>query len=304
MLLLLVHPRPLQLEQTQRHTIDRLLGIWGTGSPALIRRDLGLDDVRTLYIKECARLLRRLYSDECQHTLAAQMATNGAIDLFVRHKVLIRLREKVTGHGLDLKVVLNSALGKEEFKDYLDQKCAKRTWEQICTPPTPSDTDPDPLLPSAVQLYIRTCKAANTAQPCQMMSSYLVQGSFTNRLLAHAGNVRQLLMLRTGCSTLRVHTDKLTPYAERLCQQCTRRHLDDPAHLFFSCVRTQHSRIFSIAEMKKTEIYSQWESLHTDQQMAIFLLEATPQTLGLVVDGHQLQSILRPWRTQALQALE
>ena len=85
---------------------------------------------------------------------------------------------------------------------------------------------------------------------------------------------------------------------------CSHRHLDDPEHLFFSCVRTQHSRMFSIAEMKKTELYPQWESLHIDQQMAIFLLEVTPQELGIEVDGPQLQHILTPWRIQALQALE
>ena len=85
---------------------------------------------------------------------------------------------------------------------------------------------------------------------------------------------------------------------------CSQIHLDDPEHLFFSCVRTQHSRMFSIAEMKKTELYPQWESLHIDQQMAIFLLEVTPQELGIEVDGPQLQHILTPWRIQALQAIE
>jgi hypothetical protein len=89
------------LDVTQKQVLASLIGCPGRhGNQLIIRRDLGLESIATLHLKQCARLLQRITSHAYQHTLAARFVGEASAHHAATLPHLRRIYDRLQAAGL------------------------------------------------------------------------------------------------------------------------------------------------------------------------------------------------------------
>ena len=207
------------------------------------------------------------------------------------------MRQQLITHGLDLEIILSEAIGEAGFKSYLDNACAEKQWYLTCHP-----TGGHPS--STVKMYMRFSGAALTNKPTQIIAPYITKGHPLSTLFPHRGYATALLRLRTGCSTIQLHTDftQKDP-ALRHCKHCVPAVAGTVPHALFHCKRTQHSRYRLLQQINDTGFAPQWNSLNMDQLIALLLLETVPSAFDIADPASTFQKIIVQWITGVLDEL-
>jgi hypothetical protein len=313
-----------ELDTMQRGALDPLLGIYRRGNGPLLLRELGLTSIHTEYVKECARLLRRMTSHESRDTLAFQFIGAVAMgDDFAErgatagYPCLKALRTTAAIAGL-LPQEVCAKCPQHVFKQYLDTTCAQREWDLLV-----GLTSTQREKRSAyVSRYIAMAMVGTTAGPMQGAAPLLDDDHPSAAILRNGRHRNELIRLRVGAGAVRDHHIELerlpgsrsrtrTPRHQRVCLHCNDASVDDVPHAFFHCTRSAFPRQVALLALAAQEAYEDWEELNETQQLSLLLLFSSPAELQLpnpdavqAILGHWLTALLDSFITQPFRPLE